>query len=136
MLIGITDMRRLFERLGLDGLNSPGGPIFDGDNGLVEHLAHEVGHALSLGLVPSQGVETAINLSLGDLSKRRQIREEALVLAAEAVVLPRLGIHFEENTPGMTLRDAAEVQGVPDQVFWRAFGSSAARDRARHGCSF
>lgn len=50
------------------------------------------------------------------------------LLAAEAVVLPRLGIHFEERTPGMTLRAAAEVQGVPDQVFWRAFGSSAARE--------
>lgn len=108
MLIGITDMRRLFERLGLDGLDS--GPIFEGDHGLVEHLAHEVGHALSLGLHPSRGVETAIHVSLGDLSKRRQNREETLVLAAEAVVLPRLGIHFEERTPGMTLRDAAEVQ--------------------------
>lgn len=127
MLIGVTDMRRLSLRLGL-GRTGGGSPIFEDNDGLVESLAHEVGHALSLGLLPSRGVETAIHVSLGNLSKRRQNREEALVLAAEAVVLPRLGIHFDERTPGMTLRDAAEVQGVPDQVFWRAFGSSAARE--------
>lgn len=125
MLIGMTDMRRLFERLRLDTLEDP---IFEGDKGLVEHLAHEVGHALSLGLEIGPGIDKAIALTLSGRSKPRQIGNEALVLAAEAVTLPRLGVHFEEDHAGQTLRDAAEVQGVPDRVYWRAFRSEAARE--------
>ena len=121
----MLDMRRLFERLGLNTLEDP---IFEGDRGLVEHLAHEIGHALSLGLEIGPGVSTAIEITLmRDCSPHKQIREEALVLAAEAITLPRLGVRFEEHTPGLTMRDAAEVQGVPDKVYWRAFGSKAAR---------
>lgn len=126
MLIGAVDVQRLFARL---GLNTAEDPIFEGDRGLVEHLAHEIGHALSLGLAIGPGVNKAIDLTLmRDCSHRKQIREEALVLAAEAVALPRLGVRFEEHTPGLTMRDAAEVQGVPDKVYWRAFGSKAARE--------
>jgi hypothetical protein len=126
VLISMADMRRLFGRLGLDPLEDP---IFDGDRGLVEHLAHEVGHALSLGLAIGPGIAKAIDLTLRrDCSPRKQIREEALVLAAEAVALPRLGVSFSENFAGQTLRDAAEVQGVPDRDYWRAFGSKAARE--------
>lgn len=125
MLIAAGDMRRLFEHLRLGSLEDP---IFDGAMGLVEHLAHEIGHALSLGLVIGPGIDKAIALTLSDRSKPVQIREEALVLAAECVALPRLGVHFDEHTPGLTMRDAGEVQGVPDKVFWRAFGSRAARE--------
>lgn len=127
MLIGAVDVQRLFARL---GLNTAEDPIFEGDRGLVEHLAHEIGHALSLGLTPSRGVDKAIALTLNGLPKRGQILEEALVLAAEAVTLPRLGVHFEEHEPGQTMRDAAEVQGVPDHIYWTAFGS---RDAAELG---
>lgn len=125
MLIGTLDTRRLYDRL---GLSTSDGPIFEGDRGLVEHLAHEIGHALSLGLAIGPGVTKTINITLiHDCSPHKRIREEALVLAAEAITLPRLGVHFEEHTPGLTMRDAAEVQGVPDKVYWRAFGSKAAR---------
>ncbi|WP_298625078.1 hypothetical protein [uncultured Zoogloea sp.] len=125
MLIAAFDARRLFERLGLDTLEDP---IFEGDRGLVEHLAHEIGHALSLGLEIGLGINKAIDITLRrDCSPRKQIREEALVLAAEAIALPRLGVHFSESYPGQTLRDAAEVQGVPNRDYWRAFGSKAAR---------
>jgi hypothetical protein len=93
VLIAISDARRLFDRFGLDALDDP---VFEGDSGLVEHLAHEVGHALSLGLTPSRGIDKAIALTLNDLPRYDQILEEALVLAAEAVALPRLGVHFAE----------------------------------------
>lgn len=125
MLISMTDMRRLFGRLGLDPLEDP---IFDGDRGLVEHLAHEVGHALSLRIPPSRDIANAVALTLGDLPRKRAVREEALVLASEMVALPRLGITFEEDEPGQTMRDAAEVQGVPDRIFWAEFGSQEARE--------
>jgi len=126
VLIGTLDAQRLFERLGLDALEDP---IFEGDRGMVEHLAHEIGHALSLGLEIGKGVAKAIDITLRrDCSQRKQVREEALVLAAEAVALPRLGVSFKEHTPGLTMRDAAEVQGVPDKVYWNAYGSKAARE--------
>ena len=126
MLIAAFDARRLFERLGLDTLEDP---IFEGDRGLVEHLAHEIGHALSLGLEIGLGINKAIDITLRrDCSPRKQIREEALVLASEMVALPRLGITFEEDEPGQTMRDAAEVQGVPDRIFWAEFGSQEARE--------
>lgn len=128
MLIGAIDVRRLFARL---GLNTTEDPIFEGDRGLVEHLAHEIGHAISLGLAIGPGVDKAIEITLmRDCSPCKQIREEALVLAAEAITLPRLGVHFEEHEPGQTMRDAAEVQGVPDHIYWTAFGS---RDAAALG---
>lgn len=125
MLIGTLDVRRLFERLGLDALEDP---IFDGDRGMVEHLAHEIGHALTLGLEVRRGVSRAVALTLDGFSKTYQIHNEALVLASEMVALPRLGVHFEEDTPGLTMRDAAEDQGVPDLVFWRAIRSRVARE--------
>lgn len=125
MLIGYADMERLAKHLNVFEEDCP----FSGPEGVVEHLAHEVGHAMSLGWRPFRGMEQAVGLTLSmDRTPAQARRNEALVLAAEAIVLPRLGIHYREEYAGQTMRDAAEVQGVPDKVYWRMFGSKAARE--------
>lgn len=125
MLIGYDDMRALAVHLGVYAEDET---ILEGRAGVVEHLVHEVAHALSLDLPVRPGLEDAIGNALvnhrGSLDSA-SYENEALVLASEAYTLPRLGIHFRDARGA--LRDAGESQGVPSEVFADAWASEEAQ---------
>lgn len=97
---------------------------------VIEHLVHEIGHALSVGIRPYDRVlKISMGASVAQTLNRRRDKgryNECLVLAAEATVLPRLGI-------GVELDDLVAVGLDQDVQPWRlrsAVGSKPARKLA------
>lgn len=89
-----------------------------GEVGLVEYMVHELLHAQSLGLPLRKGVALS-----GDIDKRlrarrdRGVANEALVLAAEGLLLRRLGIHHDLIEDG-DLDLAGGSQGCDAEHIW------------------
>ena len=70
----------------------------------VEYLIHEIGHALSVHVKPFAAVfvdglpRRRMSTVVAAILRRRSdegVHNECLVLAAEAVILPRLGLHVD-----------------------------------------
>lgn len=91
---------------------------------VAEMLAHEVGHALSLG-IPIEGTSVShpVAIRLRDISEHEgehaEYRNEALTLASEDYVMRALGIPCERAI----LEYAAKNQMVPPAIFDEVWGS-------------
>jgi hypothetical protein len=115
---------RYMEKLALGrGVLDHNDPVFSGEAGTAEHLAHEVAHCILIGWRPFNGMEKAVGLTLR-MDHDKGEAEEALVLASEEVTLRGLGIVGYDRGGA---RKAAAVQDVRTKVFNKAWGSPAAR---------
>lgn len=98
---------------------------------MIEHLVHEIGHALSVGIRPFDHAPEQISMgaSVAQVLNRiwdKGCHNECLVLAAEATVLPRLGIEVAIGD----LVDVGVDQGVRPWKLRAAVGSKDARKLA------
>lgn len=100
--------------------------MFCGRRGKLEYFVHEVTHAVSLDLPIGADLSGRVSKRLFTCTTPQRNQNEALCLAAEFFILPRLDISIE---PG-DLAVAADVQGVPDVDWDTAFDSEAARQLA------
>jgi len=135
----MRDLRQRFDRL-LDAASRlrlyTDEPVMcvDDDAGRVEFLVHEIGHAPSLGLPIERGVDALIARRLVVEGAVAAKLNEGLVLAAEAVVLPALGL--VSSPTGFTsledmrssLVDAGHIQGLEADEVVRHFDSDPARE--------
>lgn len=98
----------------------------------IEYLIHEIGHALSVhvkpfpvvlvGGLPQRRMSTVVAAILHRRSDKG-VRNECLVLAAEAAILPRLGLHVDTEC----LVELGVDQGVKPDKLRAEFGSPASR---------
>lgn len=109
------------------GLNLVDPILFDGDEAKIEHLIHEVGHAISLNIPVKGNIGPAIEKRLDAEGHLFAIKNEALVLAAEAAVLSEIGIREDDAELRASLVEAGEIQEIPASMLRQLFGSPAAR---------
>lgn len=89
-----------------------------GEVGLVEHAVHELLHAQSLGLVLHKGSGLAGEINARLTARRdRGVANETMVLAAEGLLLRRLGIHDDLIEDG-ELDLAGGSQGCEAEHIW------------------
>lgn len=91
----------------------------------TENMVHEIAHALSLGIRPTEQIKSNIFNTLVTY-RDAGTGNECLTLACEATTLPRLGIPVDLNA----LLDAGVTQGVDRDRLRRAIGSKRARKLA------
>lgn len=137
MTFRAVDMVRLAERL---GATTACGFMFEEGTTMnsVEYLVHEIGHALSVHVKPFTAVMAGAAFVHGRLAERRVgtvvaailrrqsdkgVHNECLVLAAEAVILPRLGLHVDLDG----LVELGVDQGVKPDKLRAEIGSPASR---------
>lgn len=83
--------------------------IYKGQRARIEHVLHEVGHALSLRIaLPCYEIEERIGKRMYCLRLPAQRHNEALVLAAEIWLLAELG----NDVPLVAYQDNADGQGL------------------------
>lgn len=92
---------------------------------LLESVAHEVAHAMSLGVPVERGVTYAVHDALRPLGYTALVRNEALTLASEQHTLRALGVAYVEFDD---LADEAKRQGVKRANFDLVWGSKEALD--------
>lgn len=131
MTFRATDMGRLADRL---GTRTTCGFLFEEGTTMnsVEYLIHEIGHALSVrvkpfavvmvGGLPQRRMSTVVAAILHRRSDKG-VHNECLVLAAEAVILPRLGLHVDLDG----LVELGVDQGVKPDKLRAEIGSPASR---------
>lgn len=71
--------------------------IWDDDLGQFEHAIHELGHMVSLGILPKEKGSRAVGILIGQLPHAAQVLNEALVFAAEAHVLNHYGLLLDDS---------------------------------------
>lgn len=131
MTFRATDMVRLAERL---GATTACGFMFEEGTTMnsVEYLIHEIGHALSVHVKPFAAVmvgglyQRRMSTVVAAILRRRSdkgVHNECLVLAAEAVILPRLGLHVDLDG----LVELGVDQGVKPDKLRAEIGSPASR---------
>ncbi len=131
MTFRATDMGRLAERL---GTRTTCGFLFEEGTTMnsVEYLIHEIGHALSVHVKPFAAVfvdglpRRRMSTVVAAILRRRSdegVHNECLVLAAEAVILPRLGLHVDLDELVVLGVD----QGVEPAKLRAEIGSPASR---------
>lgn len=126
-----ADMGRLADRL---GARTTCGFLYEEGTTMnsVEYLIHEIGHALSVHVrpfavvsgdgLPQRRMSTVVAAILHRRSDKG-VHNECLVLAAEAAILPRLGLHVDTEC----LVELGVDQGVKPDKLRAEFGSPASR---------
>lgn len=128
----LTAARTIAARMDI-AFPSDGGVTSFGNSALdeIEHVVHELAHAILLGLPLSGGVSTAVTVEIDSLGYVGGNNNEALCFVVEREVLRELGYLdvVKRETLDAVLEDALEMQIADCETSWDLFHSPESAER-------